>query len=273
MGNLLIDENPLIVLPSLVKKCNGNVTKAMLLQQIHFLLRQPRSGIDHDDQHWIWKTAEEWVEDGFIWLKPSSISKALRELEEDELIISVSRIRDAWNPTKYYRLSPMLLQSHTYVDSNLHTYVDSSTHTYVDSSGPLITETTSETTSETTNTLPTRDGDRPFEPWTPKAKQAGPPTAFNLLTDSFVGMYDSVAKKFKDMDPELVIRIVFKWKADNVSVKVLPSRLLADKNPPELQHTDRRHPYYERHFGKYDFDAAEAAERSEYATWDEVVAA
>ena len=159
MSKLLINEHPLIVLPSLVTYFGGNYTKAILVQQIHWMCNLPKSGIEHDGHRWIWKTAEEWASETLPWLKPASIAKTLRDLEDENFIVSVSRVRDRYDPTKHYRVNYEILDqfgdddnsTHTSVDSNAHTDVDSSTHTDVDSNADSIyTKTTAEITSENT---------------------------------------------------------------------------------------------------------------------------
>jgi hypothetical protein len=102
--NLLIQERPLIVLPSLVQKFNGNYTKAIVLQQIHFLTTIPRSGVDHEGHHWVWFTYNEFIDEYTPWLSERSLRRTITELEEEGYIVSTSRIKDNWDNTKYYRI-------------------------------------------------------------------------------------------------------------------------------------------------------------------------
>ena len=159
MSKLLINEHPLIVLPSLVEHFGGNYTKAILIQQIHWMVGLPNSGVAHNGHRWVWKTAEEWSSDVLPWLKPASIAKTLRDLEAENFIESTSRIRDRWDTTKYYRINYQMLEqfntknndTHTSVDSNAHRQVDLNAHTDMDSNVDCIyTKTTAENTAENT---------------------------------------------------------------------------------------------------------------------------
>ena len=56
MSNLLLDDHPLIILPSLAVKIGLN--EAIFLQQLHYWLKKSEYIID--DKKWIYNTYEEW---------------------------------------------------------------------------------------------------------------------------------------------------------------------------------------------------------------------
>lgn len=163
MSKLLINEHPLIVLPSLVSHFGGNYTKAIIVQQIHWMLGLPNSGIEHNGHRWIWKTSDEWSSEVLPWLKPATVAKALRDLEADYFIESTSRIRNKYDATKYYRINYNILDQfgipNVDEDSDVtqgeYSNVDSSTHSGLDSSthSSIYTKTTSKNTAQSAESL------------------------------------------------------------------------------------------------------------------------
>lgn len=104
-GKLLIDETPLIVLPSLAKLLKS-LERAMIIQQIHYLCSQPKTGmILEDGEKWIWNTYREWADDYFVWLSEESIRKYFRRLEDDKLLYSYQADKSEWDRRKYYRVN------------------------------------------------------------------------------------------------------------------------------------------------------------------------
>ena len=103
--SLLINERPLIVQPSLVKLL-GSIERAVVLQQIHWLLQQPKTGeIDEDGNKWVWGTLQDWCDDYFQMWKPPALKKHLRWLRENDYLIVDQRSEDRWKKTNYYRLN------------------------------------------------------------------------------------------------------------------------------------------------------------------------
>lgn len=105
MSNLLMEERPILFLPSLAKAL-GSCERAIVLQQIHWLLRQPNSGM-HDDQglHWVWGTYEEWCEEHFPMWSPHTLRKHIQKLERDGVLISAQLRSHEHDRTKYYRIN------------------------------------------------------------------------------------------------------------------------------------------------------------------------
>lgn len=101
MGKLLIDERPLTVLPSLVK-CVG-MERAVILQQIHWLLELPNSGLEHDGQHWVWGNYPQWCADYFTFWEPDTLRKHIVQLEKDGYLFSVQA--RGFDRTKAYRIN------------------------------------------------------------------------------------------------------------------------------------------------------------------------
>ena len=113
MNTLLIDENPMMVIPSLVKAVG--LEQAIVLQQLHFVWRQPKSGkvlasVDLgngrtiDGSKWIYNTAKGWREDYFSFWQPDNVRKLFVSLETRGLVISCQPDSNVGNMRKYYRI-------------------------------------------------------------------------------------------------------------------------------------------------------------------------
>lgn len=99
--NLLINEPPLQVLPSLARKVGLN--EAILLQQLHF--RSLISSNLRDGHKWVYKTFEEWQEEFPFW-SIKTIKRIVKKLEDEEYIFSTSKYnRMKMDRTKWYRIN------------------------------------------------------------------------------------------------------------------------------------------------------------------------
>jgi len=102
--NLLIDERPLVVSPSLVRALGGSFPKAVVLQQIHWLLQQPGNGIEYGGYKWVWGTYQEWCDLYFTMWEPRTLRKHVQALERDGLLVSAQIKASEWDRTKFYRI-------------------------------------------------------------------------------------------------------------------------------------------------------------------------
>lgn len=180
MSKLLIDDRPLLVLPSLVRLLDS-MERAVVLQQIHWLLQQPKSGTEIDGEKWVWGTYQEWCEDYFTMWSPQTLGKHIRWLEENGYLISNQHRKGSWDRTKYYRINYAMLSEDTspaptpdgsqeenatiddpesqpsmvydHIPSNLYDRIPSNLYDHI----PSITETSTEPppeTSEKTTSAP-----------------------------------------------------------------------------------------------------------------------
>jgi len=102
MMNLLINESPLQVLPSLAMQVGLNA--AILLQQLHF--RSLISRNVRDGHKWVYRTYEEWRNEEFPFWSVDTIKRAIRRLEDSGYIISTSSYnRMKMDKTKWYRIN------------------------------------------------------------------------------------------------------------------------------------------------------------------------
>lgn len=110
MSNYLIDDRPIIFLPMLAKAL-GSCERAIVLQQIHWLSRQPNSGMWQDGLHWVWGTYEDWCRDYFPMWSPHTLAKHIRHLEAASVLISAQLRAHEHDRTKFYRIDYESLHS------------------------------------------------------------------------------------------------------------------------------------------------------------------
>jgi hypothetical protein len=104
MSNMLIDDRPIMFLPMLAKAL-GSCERAIVLQQIHWLSRQPNSGLWQDDLHWVWGTYDEWCRDFFPMWSPHTLRKHIQRLEHDSALFSAQLRAKQHDHTKFYRVN------------------------------------------------------------------------------------------------------------------------------------------------------------------------
>jgi len=109
MSNLLINEPPLQVLPSLAVEIGLN--EAIILQQIHYWT-QPRGQWEpqqHDGKRWVYNTYAEWVTQFPFWSE-RTVRRALSSLEKQGLVVTAQPRKQHGNSTKWYRIDYGALQ-------------------------------------------------------------------------------------------------------------------------------------------------------------------
>lgn len=100
--NLLINEPPLQVLPSLAVKIGLN--EAIFLQQLHYRLLISTNV--KDGCKWIYKTYAEWKNEEFPFWSTDTIKRTIKKLETDGYIISTSDFNKLkMDKTKWYRIN------------------------------------------------------------------------------------------------------------------------------------------------------------------------
>lgn len=104
-SNLLINEPPLQVLPSLAKKVGLN--EAIVLQQVHYWLNPKHNKNCFNGRHWVWNTYEQWQEQFPFW-SIITIRRAINSLEKIGILISYVDT-SAFKNLKYYSINYDLL--------------------------------------------------------------------------------------------------------------------------------------------------------------------
>jgi hypothetical protein len=97
---LLIDEEPLQVLPSLAKSIGLN--DALFLQQLHYWLRKSKH--EHDGRVWIYNTFEEWKEQFPFW-SLDTMQRIAKRLVDKELIYVHQFTKTDWDRKNWYAIN------------------------------------------------------------------------------------------------------------------------------------------------------------------------
>jgi len=148
MSKLLLDEQPLVLLPELAALIGLN--EAIILQQINYWLNKKGVGRYHDGQKWVRNTYDEWQENFPFWSK-RTIQRILDNLREAGLIQVANLNKTAYDRTNWYTIDYDHLDKLT--TSKQTTCPDQSgqtDHIEEDNLARPIPETTAETTTETT---------------------------------------------------------------------------------------------------------------------------
>ena len=176
--NLLIEEPPLQVLPSLAKSIGLN--EAIILQQIHYWLR--KSNNVKDGYKWIYNSMTNWQKQFSFWSLPT-VKRVFRSLEKQGLLITANYNKAGFDKTKWYRINYEKLQHMSQrSDQNDPTMVSS----WTDGSDQndqtntnRLPETTSETTTKTSSDKPDDHLSENFEAiWKEYPNKAGKKEAF-----------------------------------------------------------------------------------------------
>ena len=102
MSNLLIDEYPLVVLPTLAKVLDS-VNAAIVLNQIHYWIKNKRAP-EREGRRWHYETFEKWLEQ-FPWLSLRTLKRVIEYLEKKNLVISKEFNKLKGDRTKWYSIN------------------------------------------------------------------------------------------------------------------------------------------------------------------------
>ncbi|MFJ8529946.1 conserved phage C-terminal domain-containing protein [Bacillus sp. NPDC094106] len=105
MSNLIIDEEPLLVLPELAKQIGLN--EAIILQQIHYWLK--RSHHFYDEHYWIYNSVTQWKEQFPFWGE-STIKRTIKSLEIQKLLLVGNYNKAKFDKTKWYTINYSVLR-------------------------------------------------------------------------------------------------------------------------------------------------------------------
>lgn len=105
MSKLLLDEKPLIILPSLAKQIGLN--ESIIIQQLHYWVDS--NGKEKEGHKWIFNTYDDWQKQFPFW-SVSTIRRTITKLENSNLIIIGKFNKLAIDNTKWYRINYELLE-------------------------------------------------------------------------------------------------------------------------------------------------------------------
>ena len=101
-SNLLIDADPLIVLPSLALAIGLN--EAIVLQQVFYWLGDDRKPQSRDGRRWVYNTYRQWQEDNFPFWSLRTVQETFLSLENQGLLISEHFNLSRGDRTKWYSI-------------------------------------------------------------------------------------------------------------------------------------------------------------------------
>jgi hypothetical protein len=101
VSNLLINEPPLQVLPSLAKAIGLN--EAIMLQQVHYWLHHAR--VKHDGRMWIYKTFEQWHDQDFSFWSLSTIKRISKNLISMNLLLVEKLANNSFDRVNHYTVN------------------------------------------------------------------------------------------------------------------------------------------------------------------------
>lgn len=116
-SSLLINESPLLVLPSLAVKAGLN--EALILQQVHYWISNPKAGIDHEGRRWVWNTIKDWKEQFPFWSE-KTISRAMHSAKQQGFLLCEKLSKDSWDKTMHYSIDYDALNSENAPKSLIH---------------------------------------------------------------------------------------------------------------------------------------------------------
>ena len=224
----------------------GGILPALMLSQAIYWT--PRT---KDRDGWFWKTRDQWQEEtGMSRREQETARKKLRGATVDGDPVWFEELRGM--PAKlHFRINEAALTvwasgmlGASVPTRKAHSDQQEGTDR---ANNSIYTETTPETTPEITTDVCT-------------------PNIVAMLVDSFAGFELIQAKKFKDIDPEIVAYHVLNAIQQGKGQGWIYAALDRGYAAKPLTDDQRRHPFYIRHFGKYDFEAADSADRSDYAS-------
>lgn len=98
---LLFDEPPVVFQPSLAVLLGG-VNKAIVVQQLHYWLRQSQHW--HEGRPWVWNTYKDWHEQ-FPFIGVRTFERILPEMVREGLIVTANFNKAGFDKTKWYTLN------------------------------------------------------------------------------------------------------------------------------------------------------------------------
>ncbi|ECC3465985.1 replication protein RepO [Salmonella enterica subsp. enterica] len=106
MSNLLINESPLQVLPTLA--CAIGLNEAVIVQQMHYWMKDSQHF--YDGRRWIYNSVASWQKQFPFWSE-ATIKRALGSLESQGVIVSGNYNRDPRDRSKWYSINYVILST------------------------------------------------------------------------------------------------------------------------------------------------------------------
>lgn len=102
-SNLLINEPPLQVLPSLAVAVGLN--EAIMLQQVHYWINNPKlKAKEYDGKRWVYNSISQWQSDNFPFWSTNTIRRTVESLEKQGILLTEKLSPNSLNRVKYYTI-------------------------------------------------------------------------------------------------------------------------------------------------------------------------
>ena len=105
MSKLLINEVPLMCLPSLAVKIGLN--EALFIQQLHYWVDRSKNIID--GRQWVYNTMADWSKQFPFWSQ-KTLSRTISNLEKQKLVVSGNYNQKGYDRTKWYTIDYAALE-------------------------------------------------------------------------------------------------------------------------------------------------------------------
>lgn len=257
MGNLLISEPPLQVIPSLAVEIGLN--EAIVLQQIHYWLL--KSNNVRDGRRWVYNSYPNWQKQFPFW-SVKTVKRVFTNLEKQGLLISGNYNKAGFDKTKWYTID----YHHLEVVGRRWGQNDPTMGSKLPDGGgqndPTNTIDYSEITSETTATapLPPKGGgqagpDNGFVADLAKAKEAEKAEKREQAKEVIRYLNEKAGKRFKltlDKSKEnLVARLNDGYTVDDCK-RVIDNKVAQWKDDPKMdKHLNPTTLFRPSHFDNY----------------------
>lgn len=151
ISNLLLDEHPLQVMPTLATLIGLN--ESIVLQQVHYWLKhEEKSGQDYiDGRYWVYNTYEQWQEQFPFW-SIRTLQRIFTTLENSGFLLSANYNKIGFDKTKWYSIDYNVLNTFSPSVQNGTTIVPT-WHDGECQNGPTNTIDYTETTTEKIKSL------------------------------------------------------------------------------------------------------------------------
>ena len=111
--NLLIDESPLVLLPSLAQRIG--LDEAIVVQQVHYLVNAnanvENSRAYQDNCYWVFNSIEQWQKKYFKWWSVPTVKRVFQGLTECDLLITKTFGGGKNHNRLWYRVNHSLIQA------------------------------------------------------------------------------------------------------------------------------------------------------------------
>ena len=198
MSNLLINEPPLMVLPSLA--CRIGLNESIILQQVHYWLNPRINKTIKEGYHWVYNSYDQWQEQFSFW-STITIKRTFQSLEKSGLLISKNLNRSGFDKTKWYRIDYEKLKELSKEGDDA---IDSNCSFRSDQNDPSIESTCSQekikVTSSYIDTETTTDIS--LSPLIPQLdvkadERGGEEEKINLIAEEMVRAWDAIVREGK----------------------------------------------------------------------------